>query len=63
MNKDAPTQAQRKQRYTAHLTDFPLPVRVIGRNRATSKLWIKQRGESTNLVDESRIARSHHAEK
>lgn len=56
MNKAAPTQKQRKQRYPAHLAGNP--VRVIGRNKASGKLWIKQRGASTRLVDESSILRS-----
>lgn len=54
-NKNALTQRQRKQRYPAYLAN--MPVRVIGRNRATGKLWIKQRGMSTRLIDESSIAK------
>lgn len=54
-NKSGATQAQRKQRYPAHIN--VAPIRVIGRNKASSKLWIKQRGGSTRLVDESEITK------
>jgi len=52
-NKSAPTQRQRKARYPAHLNGYP--VRVIGRNKASGKLWIKVRGSETRLVDEVEV--------
>ena len=51
--KNAPTQKQRKARYPAHIN--VAPVRVIGRNKSTGKLWVKERDMSTRLVDELEV--------